>query len=58
METAADFLVRLGLSERNPGVCLGPEWLIAEEHFASIDPANGEADRVGQVVRVASNTTS
>ena len=42
MENAADFLVRLGLSERNPGVCLGPEWLSAEDHFASINPANGE----------------
>jgi aldehyde dehydrogenase (NAD+) len=30
----------LGLAERNPGVCLGPQWLPAAEYFASIDPTN------------------
>ena len=27
-------------AERNPGVCLGPQWLPSAEHFASIDPSN------------------
>ena len=30
----------LALAERNPGVCLGPQWLPATEHFSSINPAN------------------
>jgi aldehyde dehydrogenase (NAD+) len=30
----------LGLAERNPGVCTGPQWLPATGHFASIDPTD------------------
>ena len=40
MDTALDVLAHLGIAQRNCGVCLGPEWLEADEHFSSINPAN------------------
>src|SRR5262245_54203167 len=40
MDLSHGFLAELGLAERNPGVCLGPDWLEAAEHFSSINPAN------------------
>jgi aldehyde dehydrogenase (NAD+) len=39
MQSAADFLAQLRIAERNPGVCIGPDWLPAGEHFRSINPA-------------------
>ena len=40
MDLSHAFLAELGLAERNAGVCLGPDWLPAAEHFSSINPAN------------------
>jgi aldehyde dehydrogenase (NAD+) len=42
MDTAAHLFAQLGITQRNPGVCMGPEWLPADEHFASIDPTQGQ----------------
>jgi aldehyde dehydrogenase (NAD+) len=40
MDTAAEVLAELGITQRNAGVCLGPDWLNADQHFPSINPAN------------------
>jgi aldehyde dehydrogenase (NAD+) len=40
MDLSHRLLGELGLAERNPGVCLGPQWLPAAEHFPSSNPAN------------------
>jgi len=42
MNSARDLLDQLGISGRNPGVCLGPEWLPADEHFPSVNPTTGQ----------------
>jgi aldehyde dehydrogenase (NAD+) len=42
MGAALDLLGRLGIAEQNPGACIGPEWLPADEYFPSIDPTTGE----------------
>jgi aldehyde dehydrogenase (NAD+) len=40
MDKRLDLLAQLGIAERNPGVCLGPDWLTADGHFPSINPAD------------------
>jgi aldehyde dehydrogenase (NAD+) len=40
MDKRFDLLAQLGIAEHNPGVCIGPDWLAANEHFPSIDPAD------------------
>jgi len=42
MHAALDLLAQLGIAERNPAACLGPQWLAAEEHFPSLNPATGQ----------------
>jgi aldehyde dehydrogenase (NAD+) len=42
MDAALDLLTRLGIAERNPGACLGPEWLPADEYFPSLNPTTGQ----------------
>jgi L-aminoadipate-semialdehyde dehydrogenase len=42
MDVALDLLTQLGLAQRNPGTCLGPEWLPADEYFPSLNPATGQ----------------
>ncbi|HTS51976.1 MAG TPA: aldehyde dehydrogenase family protein [Burkholderiales bacterium] len=42
MDTAAGLLAQLGITERNFGACIAPEWLPADEHFPSINPTTGE----------------
>ncbi len=42
MAAALDLLARLGIAERNPGTCLGSEWLPADEYFPSVDPTTGQ----------------
>src|SRR5215470_11315477 len=41
MDSAYSVLEQLGLTERNSGVYAGHEWLPAQQHFASINPADG-----------------
>ena len=43
MDLSHALLGELGLAERNPGACLGPQWLPAAEYFASINPANEQS---------------
>jgi hypothetical protein len=38
MDDALDLLTRLGIAERNPGACLGPEWLPASIFRPSTPP--------------------
>jgi aldehyde dehydrogenase (NAD+) len=42
MDAALDLLTRLGIAERNPGACLGPEWLPAHEYYPSVNPTTGQ----------------
>ena len=42
MDSAYSVLEQLGLTERNSGVYAGHEWLPAQQHFASINPADGQ----------------
>ena len=37
-----EWLTELGIVADNPGACLGPEWLMGERQFASVNPATGE----------------
>ena len=53
MATALDLLARLGVTERNAGACLGPEWLPADEYFPSVDPTTGQV--IGWVGRCTRN---
>jgi len=53
MDAAVDLLARLGIAQRNPGVCLGPEWLPADEYFPSLNPATGQV--IGWAGRCARN---
>jgi len=41
MDSAASVLEQLSLTERNSGAYAGHEWLPAQQHFASINPADG-----------------
>ncbi|HXX12954.1 MAG TPA: aldehyde dehydrogenase family protein [Burkholderiales bacterium] len=41
MDSASSVLEQLGLAERNSGVYTGHEWLPAQQHFSSINPADG-----------------
>jgi aldehyde dehydrogenase (NAD+) len=43
MDLSHALLGELGLAERNPGACLGPQWLPAAEYFASVNPANEQS---------------
>src|SRR5689334_22506923 len=40
MDLSHALLGELNLAERNSGVCLGPQWLPAAEHFSSLNPAD------------------
>jgi L-aminoadipate-semialdehyde dehydrogenase len=42
MDAAGHLLSQLGITQRNPGVCMGAEWLPAAEYFASINPTDGQ----------------
>jgi len=53
MSSRLDLFARLGIAERNPGVCLGPEWLAGEEYFPSIDPTTGQV--IGWIGRCTRN---
>jgi len=53
MSSGLDLLTRLGIAERNPGVCLGPEWLRGDEYFPSIDPTTGQV--IGWIGRCTRN---
>ena len=62
MDTALDVFAEVGIGQRNCGVCLGPDWLEADEHFTSINPADERVlarigrcsrDQYGQVLNAA-----
>jgi aldehyde dehydrogenase (NAD+) len=52
MANPLDVLAQLGIAERNPGACLGPEWLSPSDHFASINPTDEKVlARAGRCTR-------
>ena len=55
MGTEAELLAELGIEQHNAGACFGPDWLGADQHFPSINPANGRSCLAGRCSEVSTS---